>query len=193
MKCIAPIITLFLSIQLGAQLDTLQLTATQDVFLRAEFQSPNTYTANGQQNGDQDSLMIQKVQFSTSPVKHYVHRALLQFDLESLPFGAVVTSAVLTLSKTRSDNALRYIKARMVTSSWSEGNATWSNMFNKTNSYTAVDYTANSGSIMTFNLTDIVKYWQCQSPNFGVMISPTADNQSSQPYNMPFNFYSSGC
>lgn len=191
MKGIACLFTIFIVLQSFAQLDTLQLTASEDVFIKAEFQSPNTYTALGQQNGGLDSLMIQKIQFSTSPVKHYVHRSLIQFDIKALPFGAIVTNAVLTLNKTRVDNSLRYIKARMITASWNESNATWAIMSNKTNSYTAVDYTLNTGSIMTFNITDIVKSWQCQSPNFGVMIAPTADNQTSLPYSMPFNFYSS--
>lgn len=186
------ILMLFMSSKmLLGQLDTLVLEPTKDTYIKAILSGTATYTGQSAQNGLDSLLAIQKIQVSgSSPATYYVKRNLLQFDLDELPIGAVVTSAKLYLHKTLADSLTRYIKARMITQSWSESDVTWSEIATKTNSSSAVEQSYNHGDTMVFDLTAMLALWTCKNVNYGVMISPTADNQSGSAYNMPFDFFS---
>jgi hypothetical protein len=56
-----------------------------------------------------------------------VRRALVQFDLSSIPAGSCVSSAALKLKLTNVGSSSRTYETHRVTASWAEASVTWSN------------------------------------------------------------------
>jgi len=155
-------------------LDISLLNATQDTYIKLK--SPD----NVNNFGDSTSLMVDRE--STD-----LQRALLQFDLSSIPAGSTINSATLKLQSTQIGGTLN-ISVYEVTESWSEGSGTgtagaanWNERAAGTNWTTAggtYDPTAvanlntNATGQHTWNITSLVQAWfSGTKTNNGLMVA----------------------
>jgi uncharacterized repeat protein (TIGR01451 family) len=127
-------------------------------------------------------------------------RSLLQFDLSSIPAGAIITSAQLRLTKTGGATASQNIGVYRVTSAWDEGTqngtagtANWSQRQSGTNWTTAggdsnasaEDTVAVAGNAAyTWNLASLVQGWMSGTfVNNGVLLgSPDTGGDNPQQF-----------
>ena len=121
----------------------------------------------------------------------YVRRALLKFDTHNtIPAGATIQSATLTLTLEHSDAQTRTVSAYRVASSWDEGSATWT----KRNSsyvwgtsggdlaakYASTTVGTSPGAKVTFDVTRLVQ--EVVKGNYGsryTRVALTDDGASS--------------
>ena len=97
---------------------------------------------------------------------------LLRFDLSSLPSGAHVVEATLTLHATSGDPA-GVIELREVASSWTEGAVTWTqiNAAVGTGAAGVLPPLALSGAELRVNLSELAQAWaNVPASNFGVAL-----------------------
>jgi endonuclease/exonuclease/phosphatase family metal-dependent hydrolase len=98
----------------------------------------------------------------------YARRALLKFDTENtIPAGATIQSATLTLTIKTSNPLTRTLSAYRVGSSWDEGSTTWTKRRTDqywgtsggdlTGMYGQATATATAGSKVTLNVTTLVQ------------------------------------
>lgn len=117
--------------------------------------------ASKNQNGD--SLITR-----ASDNAEYIRRALLKFDTHNtIPAGATIQSATLTLTLEHSDPQTRTVSVYRVASSWDEGTATWnsrkSGLYWGTKGgdlaakYTSTSVGTSAGSKVSFNITKLVQ------------------------------------
>jgi endonuclease/exonuclease/phosphatase family metal-dependent hydrolase len=116
-----------------------------------------------------DTNITDVLETRSSDTADYLRRALLKFDTENtIPQGASITSAVLTLTvKQASEATSRRLGAYQVTTSWEQADVTWK--LRKGSSYwgtaggdlgTKLDEQSVSnvaGSKVSFNVTSLVK------------------------------------
>jgi hypothetical protein len=108
-----------------------------------------------------------------------LQRALIQFDLSSIPTGATINSAVLELQATQIGGLIT-IEAYRIDEAWVENSVTWNNRQTGTNWSTAggsfnptavASITTNSIGQHSFGITTLVQGWFGGSiANDGVMI-----------------------
>ena len=155
-------------------LDLTSLQATQDTYIK--LQSPDT-TNNF---GASTSMVVDRE--STD-----LQRALLQFDLSSIPAGSTINSATLKLQSTQIGGTLN-IAVYEVTQAWSEGTgngtagaANWNERQTGTN-WTTAGGTFNSTAVATLNtdatgqhtwtVTSLVQAWfNGTNVNNGLMVA----------------------
>jgi hypothetical protein len=134
--------------------------------------------------GADDYLMI-------SPFLNARLRALVRFDLSSIPSGSTVNVAHLSLyyyQYWHNDPANRVLDAYRVTKDWAETQATW-NIYKTGNSWATAggDYTTEGGSSstvpsgtgqwMVWDVTAIVKAWiEGGQPNYGFIIRDASED-----------------
>ena len=116
-------------------------------------------------------------------------RTYIQFDVSSLPSGAVIEDASLELYyfAAVSTASAGPIGAYKVTSSWNESSITWDDQ--PTASSTATDTVivpaANTSSFLSWNITELVEGWRVKNniynvstrtTNYGVMLRDTDES-----------------
>ena len=117
-------------------------------------------------------------------------RTYIQFDVSSLPSGAVIENASLELYyfAAVSTASAGPIGAYKVTSSWNESSITWNDQ--PTASSTATDTVivpaANTSSFLSWNITALVEGWRSRNinirtTNYGVMLRD-ADESTIEQY-----------
>jgi hypothetical protein len=105
-------------------------------------------------------------------------RAMLRFDLASLPVGATVTSAVLYLNL-NSGGAGLVTGAYKVTADWAEGTATWNNTGGGGTfdllPVTTATYSGALAKWVAWSLPPaLIQEWRDGvSPNYGLLLKPT--------------------
>lgn len=126
-------------------------------------------TPSEQNNGDLDYIRFGKV----SGYKNFGYHRFT--SLPSLPKGAYVTSAYLKFTfrsgqTTPAANSKIQMRVRQITgNTWYESSITW-NTKPSTTSSTLVDISYNGSYLDYFdaNITNIVKAWYSNSPNYGI-------------------------
>jgi RHS repeat-associated protein len=109
-------------------------------------------------------------------------RAFLKFNLPTLPSGAIVTDALLSLYKytTTSANSEDLVAFRVI-DSWNETNINWGNQptVDSNNTQTQASLTSVAGSrtgYVNFNVWSIVKGWKNGGlPNNGFMVAHNSE------------------
>jgi hypothetical protein len=147
---------------LGSTSSTLDLTATMDNVMSSTSPTINNGSCT-QINADGDTGSGQR------------SRSLIQFDLSSLPPGATITSATLTLMKEGGDDVADNVSVHRITNSWTQGTgcsvaavSNWNQRATGTNWTTAggdfiagqeaTTSVAANGSY-TWNVTNMVQGW----------------------------------
>jgi len=97
-------------------------------------------------------------------------RTVLGFDIASLPAGASVTTATVSLWVIDPDPSA--VTVRLMTSSWTEDGATWQNTTNSFSSTVEASFTPNiEKTFRTFDITSLVRKWlDGTHPNHGIML-----------------------
>lgn len=182
----APFCLLFAAASLQAGTShaaTAVLTSTQDTFIMNNAASSNL-----------GNLTRFAIEGDISQLK----RSLLLFDLSSIPAGATITSATLTLEKISSDIATDSISVHAITRSWVEGDGTagsgttW-NTYDGASSWTTgggdFNVTASATTVVTaaagpqdWDLTSLVQDWvDSVQVNYGVLLKREPEAKSAQP------------
>ena len=119
-----------------------------------------------------------RVVFGIDPLSgsRFQESALLQFDLSSIPLGAYVSSATLSLNLTAAAGQTAMAGYR-VTSTWRESDVTFTdrptNDAHRCSRWTCPS--APQPRQVDFDVTGLVSDWVNQtSPNFGLLLRPTA-------------------
>lgn len=123
-----------------------------------------------------------------------INRTLIQFNLPEIGTGSQIIDARLYLTgylapANTYDNDI--VEVHRITENWNENDANWSNMNNKYDerietcfysqrSFLYVDDTVSLRESYA-NITDLVKKWYTDTPNFGIMLK-----QSEEVYNKEY-------
>jgi len=116
------------------------------------------------------------------PVNGWVGRGYFEFDLSTIPAGAIITSAVLSVytNTTPEDlTATTQWNLHKVTSSWSESTLTWNNPpTNDSSIITNLNVVGKQFQYYAFTITALVQSWLNGSvSNYGVLIK--ANNEAA--------------
>lgn len=144
----------------------------------------DTYIYPGDTNIDRNSQDILKAGVERVNGNDIVNRTLLRFELPVIGTGSQVIDAQLQLvgyGSTDTTYMNEIMEVRRITHSWTESAANWNNMNDKFDA-TRIDgcfYARRSSiynGVISFpaycyvNLTDLVKKWYTDLPNYGIMI-----------------------
>lgn len=113
-----------------------------------------------------------------------IHRTLLKFNLPTIGTGCQIVNARVRLvgyPYIYGIHAFRYLETHRITQDWSEELATWDSMHNKFDSkiesifYSMSSETNGSDDEIEyienhFDITNLVKKWYSDVPNYGIMI-----------------------
>jgi hypothetical protein len=111
-------------------------------------------------------------------------RALIQFDLSSIPAGSTIDSATFsayyfsyyTLSF---DPVGQVYDCYQITSPWTETGVNWNNQPRYTNSGGDIATMPSSYGWVTWNVKDIVQSWINGTPNYGLLLRDSGDPQAT--------------
>ncbi len=150
------------------------------------FNIVDTYiSSNGTNSGEEDKIKIGVEKINGTDV---IHRALLKFDLPSIPSSYTIVDATLNLIGYYDENYDEFnsneqISIHQLTADWEETSATWSSMNNKydTNIENYFHSTRSAGTISgetitldskisKVDVTDLVQRWYNNEPNYGLML-----------------------
>ena len=155
--------------QLNAQTTTATFTPNNDTYVYSET-TPNNLT--GSNYATDTKLLVGSWTNGGTP---YLERSFIGFNLSSIPAGAVVCSAVLTMY-TNSNNIASTTKPNScyfipVASSWTQTAVTWTTQPSLTTystSFGPVSNTVTAGTSYTVNLTsDVQRMVTSPSTNYG--------------------------
>ncbi|MBK8253199.1 MAG: DNRLRE domain-containing protein [Polyangiaceae bacterium] len=107
------------------------------------------------------------------------HHALIQFDLSSIPEGATVVSAKLTVYQQWTSQS-GTVNGHQVLQPWSEASVSWSNFGNPANWSAAVagSFTTTDVGYRDMILTDLVADWVSgAAPNYGIALDEAGGAQ----------------
>ena len=178
-KIVLIFIFTFLLLNLATSQKTVTITADKD----------NTISSTSpDRNAGAGSLRAGR---TGSSGRNTIHRALLHFNLSSIPAGSKINSATLTLSVTNVGNEPTGLALHKLTENWSEGEATWSHAFfpdftwtteggNFEPTVTASTGDVEIGSLVIPNLTKDVQSWVNDSAgNYGWILRGTDEDKTS--------------
>jgi hypothetical protein len=104
-------------------------------------------------------------------------RALLYFNLTSIPAGSTISSAVLTIYAKGANTTGDIVDAHRITSSWGELTATWANANSSYDSGVIIDSNQTVLSSMSFELkTSVQDFVDGTDQNYGWLIKIRGDN-----------------
>ena len=143
----------------------------------------DTYIYPGDTGVNRNSQDILKVGVERINGVDVVNRALIKFDLPTIGTGSQITSALMYLYPYPGledmdfyDYVNTHVAIHQVTSSWTESGANWNEMNDKFNPR-ILNWLAGRRSINGYdiypeghNITEIVKKWYSDTPNYGVML-----------------------
>jgi hypothetical protein len=111
-------------------------------------------------------------------------RALVEYDVSSIPTGSAVDSALLRLCATVVPNQTRTYDAFRVTAAWAEASVTWDSQPTVAAAATASTTTPASSGCMTWMVTVDVQAWADGAPNNGLQVTDDTENDGN--YNSSF-------
>ena len=130
----------------------------------------DTYTSDYTYNGVQDNNSASTVLFVGEHSHFGDARAYIKFDtLPSLPTGAVLTHAVLSLHNISNGNI--DVGAYRITGNWQDSTIQYSSNENYLTEENPVDHITVSGAgNFTWDITKIAKYWYENGYNYGICL-----------------------
>ncbi len=150
------------------------------------FNITDTYiSSSGTTTGEEDKIKIGVERVDGVDI---IHRALLKFDLPSIPSSYALVDAKLNLigyydENYSEENSNAMIAIHQIKKDWSDNNATWSSISNEydTNIENYFHATRSSGTISgntvtiepkssQIDVTDLVQRWYNNEPNYGLML-----------------------
>lgn len=149
---------------------------------------------NGVNRGNQDILKagVEKVNGVNR-----INRTLIKFDLPTIGTGSEIINANLYLTgyiknSTDNNNPYQTIEIHQITEQWNEDTATWDQMNNKyaekVSGLQFIKRSVVSGSEIypsysEYNdITDLVKKWYRDTPNYGIMIKAVREEYINENY-----------
>jgi hypothetical protein len=102
-------------------------------------------------------------------------RSFVMFDISSIPAGATVSAASLTLCRTNGSGGARTHELRAATSAWSESGVTWNTQPSLAGSSGATISVPSSAGCVTTDVKNDVQAWILAAPNFGWRIADIAE------------------
>lgn len=144
----------------------------------------DSYIRDDSPNSNYGTLTWLQIQFTSASKKW---RALVQFDLSSIPKGAKIKSASLQFYK-YNGWWYRSLLIQRATSSWTETGVTWNNQPG-VDTWDQYNYTTGSfgTGTLAYDVTDHVKAMTCQEQNFGWVLRLGDETTETGVY---INFYS---
>ena len=161
----------------------------------------DTYIYPGDTDVDRNNQDILKVGVEEVNGKEIVNRTLIKFDLPTIGTGSQVIDATLNLVgyglniKDYFDHSseTELINVHQITEEWNEDSANWNNMNDKFNlrieatfnSYRSrlLQYSAYEfeliPEICSANITNLVKKWYTNTPNYGIMLKANKEQKRS--------------
>jgi hypothetical protein len=104
-----------------------------------------------------------------------IKRSLLRFDLSTIPAGATINSATLSVYQSGGETG-HTINAHRITGSWDEATVTW-NSFASAYDATPVTSFSTAAGWRSADLTTLVRAWQAGSyANYGVLLNDTGSS-----------------
>ena len=104
-------------------------------------------------------------------------RTPLRFDVSSLPAGATIQSATISLWISGKDDSGDPINVHRVTQDWSESGATWQNAASDYDATIRAQFVPDeSDRFFSFGIASLVQAWvDGTASNFGIMLIPTSN------------------
>lgn len=148
----------------------------------------DTYIYPGDTNVDRNNQDILKVGIEKINNQDVINRALIKFDLPTIGTGSQVVEATLDLIGYGYTEELldsEIINVHRITSDWTETDANWNNMNSNYNSriegyvnssFSRILYNSNNNTATlnashnTVDITNLVKKWYSDTPNYGIML-----------------------
>lgn len=157
-------------------------SAPVDLVLQPSSQDARIRRGSGTTNFGSETTMIVGATGTTTAT---INRALVQFDLSSIPAGSTINSADLELYATAKDTSADNVTENIqrITASWTEGGATWNNM--NANFDAAVSGTFSPGTTTgvfktSTSLVSLVQAWVNGTySNYGMMIKDPTESTAN--------------
>jgi len=143
----------------------------------------DTYIYEGDTNINRNNQDILKVGVEKVNNKDIINRALIKFDLPKISTGSQIVNAELRLYSypVLVGSYDEYtLNIHRITEDWNEETANWNTMHNKYDTIIDGTFTTSRGGSDTSgnfntkvngsNLTDLVKRWYSDTPNYGIML-----------------------
>ena len=145
---------------------TTTLTAVADTTIASD--DPNTPAA------DAKTLRVLRAGLDAAE-----SHALLDFDLSTIPTGAVVTKAELRLYQTTAQPPdLFFVDVRRILQSWDAPSTTWNKRPESTTVLSAQAVTYTTGIDVAIDVTTLVQGWvhtPPANPEYGLLLAPAAN------------------
>lgn len=149
----------------------------------------DTFIYSGDTNDSRGTQPFLKVGKDLNNIEY---RSLLKFNLPTLETGSQIINATMRLVGYPSALGIAYtdiINVHCITETWNENDANWNNMNNKYNNRIEASFDSwtsqtDNGELVAMtssvNLTNLVKRWYEDLPNYGIMLK-TNSNVSQSP------------
>jgi len=108
----------------------------------------------------------------------------VEFNVSSIPAGATVDSATLTLCATAVPSSTKTYEVHRVTASWVEGSVTWDTQPAVAASATTSATTPASAACMTWTVTSDVQLWVDGTTNNGWRVFDTVEGSGPNKTNV---------
>jgi uncharacterized repeat protein (TIGR01451 family) len=123
-----------------------------------------------------------------------VRRGFYQFDLSSLPAGAIISEATFSIRREGGDGATLSLSVHRVTQPWVENQMTWNNRATGTpwttpggdfsSTVWATTLADGAKTYKNFAIPNLVQGWQSGSfPNYGLMVKQTDETALDKRHN----------
>ncbi|MCH8066075.1 MAG: DNRLRE domain-containing protein [Chloroflexi bacterium] len=112
-----------------------------------------------------------------------VKRALVSFDVSSIPSGSTINSATLTLCLSANPGSTRTHELRRITSSWLETVVVWNDQPTASGTVTDTITVPTTAQCLTFTVTADVQAWVDGAANNGWRISDQDETTDSGDVN----------
>ncbi len=159
----------------------------------------DTYIYPGDTGIDKNNQPILKAGVERVNEQDIVNRTLIKFDLPEIGTGSeVIDASIELIGYIESGNVVDYenyttplAEIHKVTKNWDEQNANWNDMHDKYDSRIEALLECPRSSINNYflsadysfgNITNLVKKWYCDTPNYGIIIKSVNETYIDDDY-----------